>query len=126
MADEQLYREMIIESYKHPAHKGNLSSCTHEGGATNPTCGDEFSMQIMFKDDIITDIAFDGAGCAISTASMDFLAGFVKGKTFQEAQSISKDDIFKMLVIPISHGRITCALLPLDALQDTLQHAKNN
>jgi nitrogen fixation NifU-like protein len=65
----------------------------------------------------ITEIGWDGSGCAISQASASMLGEEILGKTLEEVRSISKQDIFDMLGIPLSMNRIKCALLSLKVLK---------
>jgi nitrogen fixation NifU-like protein len=54
----------------------------------NPLCGDRFTVYLKLQDDRITDISFQGTGCAISTASASILTEILKGKTRAEAEAL--------------------------------------
>jgi nitrogen fixation NifU-like protein len=71
-------------------------------------------MDLQFgADRKIKNIAFSGAGCAISQASASMLTEKLMGKTIEGIKKIRNDEIFKMLGVPISPGRVKCALLAL-------------
>ena len=83
-----LYQDVIIDHGKRPRNFRTLAdaSCTAEG--FNPLCGDQLRIYIKLADGVIEDIAFQGAGCAISQASASLMTLAVKGKTPQEAQAL--------------------------------------
>lgn len=86
---DQLYRQVILDHSSRPHHHGKLSGdLQHEIELNNPTCGDVISLQVKLADDKISDIAFDGSGCSISTASASMMTDAVLGKTIEEAKEM--------------------------------------
>lgn len=87
---DTLYRQVIVEHSSKPHHFGMLENkaSSHEIELHNPTCGDIITLQLEVKDDKITDIAFSGSGCSISTASASMMTDAVLGKTVQEAKDM--------------------------------------
>ena len=116
----EMYREHILEVYRHPMNKGVLEGATHRHKEHNPLCGDEVVMQVIVKDGLVDDVKFDGTGCAISVASSALLTEAVKGKTVADVLKMEKQDILDLLKIPISAVRLKCALLSLETLQKAL------
>ena len=116
-ADDQFYREYILDHYKNPRNYGRLTDAdiTHE--EDNPLCGDVVGMDFRIKDGMIDDIKFHGRGCAISQASASLLTERIKGLSLDAAKKINKDDVLGELGIDISPARIKCALLPLKVLK---------
>ena len=116
-ADDQFYREYILDHYKNPRNYGRLDhpDITHE--EDNPLCGDVVGMDFQIKDGVIEDIRFHGRGCAISQASASLLTERLKGVALDEAKKIDKNDVLGELGIQISPARIKCALLPLKVLK---------
>jgi nitrogen fixation NifU-like protein len=116
-ADDQFYRDYILDHYKNPRNYGRLEhpEITHE--EDNPLCGDVVGMDFHVKDGVIEDIRFHGRGCAISQASASLLTERLKGMTLDDAKKISKDDVLGELGIEISPARIKCALLSLKVLK---------
>lgn len=86
---EDLYREIILDHYKNPRNEGELPSppAIKEQGF-NPLCGDEISVYINVKDDVIEDIKIAGQGCSISRSSASLMSVAVKGKTLSEAEGV--------------------------------------
>ena len=78
---DNLYRDFILEHYRHPHNKGYLDPHDLHFADSNPTCGDEMSMTLRLDDSrgAIADVAFDGRGCAISQASASILTDGLRG-----------------------------------------------
>ncbi|MDR3157365.1 MAG: SUF system NifU family Fe-S cluster assembly protein [Lactobacillales bacterium] len=93
---DRLYRAVILDHSSNPHHRGVLEGVTPLE-LNNPTCGDVIRLSIRLdKDKKIEDIAFDGSGCSISTASASMMTDLVLGKTIEEACELS--EIFSQLV----------------------------
>jgi len=117
-----IYTEIIIDLYKNPINKGEMKNPTHENFRNNPLCGDEIKIQLRIENDKIKDVKFDGQGCAISQASASLLTDKIKNISVEEIKNLNKEDILGLLKIPISPGRMKCALLSLDALKGALEN----
>lgn len=113
----QEFREEILEHYKTPNNFGKLQNATHSHKETNASCGDEITLQLIINNNKIEDVRFIGNGCAISMASASLLTEEIKDKTLEEIKSLRREDVLNLLKIPISPGRIKCALLSLEALR---------
>jgi nitrogen fixation NifU-like protein len=114
---DALYREAILDHYKHPRNKGHLDSPSISHFDHNPFCGDEITLELKIQDGVVVQAAFDGRGCAISQASASMMTEEIIGKTLDELKGWSKDDILDLLGIEIGPVRLKCALLPLKALK---------
>jgi nitrogen fixation NifU-like protein len=113
-----MYRENILDHGQHPRHRGILNPADIDFEGHNPLCGDRLRLTVRLDENKrITEIGWDGDGCAISQASASMLGEEILGKTLEEVRAISKDDIFEMLGIPISMNRVKCALLSLKVLK---------
>lgn len=109
-----LYSEIILDYYKNPRNKGELKVSSSSATEYNPLCGDKIRIDILLdKDGKVEKATFDGEGCAISQASTSMLTEKLIGMNLQEIKNISNDEIFEMLGIQISPGRVKCALLGL-------------
>lgn len=115
---DDLYRELIIDRYKNPHFRGTLDPHDITFEDDNPLCGDHIRIDLRVNEDNrVSDVAFDGHGCAISQATADLLAESVVGKTLDEVKQISKQDILDMLGIELGPVRLKCALLSLKVLK---------
>lgn len=114
---DDLYRENIIDHFRHPRHKGHLDAPDVHFHDVNPFCGDEITIELKLDGDRVQEAVFDGKGCAISQASASMLIDEIQGKTLDEVKALDKDDILEMLGIPIGPVRLKCALLSLKVLK---------
>jgi nitrogen fixation protein NifU and related proteins len=115
---DELYRENILDHYKRPRHFGRPDDFDLEFEDTNPFCGDEQHIYITLDDEGRVDgVAFEGKGCAISTAATSMLTEELAGKTREELLRLDKDFVLELLGIDISATRLKCALLGLKVVK---------
>jgi len=116
---EDLYRELILEHYKHPHNAGTLDHPDVSQEEYNPLCSDRVRIDLRIEDGIIKDVRFQGRGCAISQASASLLTDEILGKSVADVQAFGKEDMLDLIGIPLDKNpvRIKCALLPLKALK---------
>ena len=84
----ELYQEVILDHSKKPRNFREIENASHDAKGHNPLCGDRLSLYIVVEDGVIRDVAFKGAGCAISTASASMMTEVLKGKTEAEAEAL--------------------------------------
>jgi nitrogen fixation NifU-like protein len=116
-ADDQFYREYILDHYKNPRNFGRLEHPDISHEEDNPLCGDVIGMDFNVRDGVIEEVKFHGRGCAISQASASLLTERLKGMSLDDAKQIGKADVLGELGIDISPARIKCALLSLKVLK---------
>jgi nitrogen fixation NifU-like protein len=80
-----LYRDVILDHNRRPRNFGGLEPADASVEGFNPMCGDRLTLRLRLADGTISDIRFEGQGCAISTASASLMTEAVKGKTRSEA-----------------------------------------
>jgi len=115
---DDLYREVIIEHYKNPSHRGHLDPHDIHFEDNNPLCGDHIEITLQTDDKgNVEDARFDGHGCAISQASADLLVESIIGKPLDDVKQLKKDDVLEMLGIDLGPVRLKCALLSLKVLK---------
>jgi nitrogen fixation NifU-like protein len=139
---DELYRELILDHYKHPRHHEKLPEADVVAEGYNPVCGDEVEMQLKFDGDRLTDIGILGRGCSISQASGSMMSDLVLGKDVSEIRRLT--DEFKGMMtdadapVPEDLGdlealqgvakfavRVKCATLAWHTLADGIeQHEK--
>ncbi len=120
--DEELYKENLLDHNKHPHNKRVISGAHVEAEARNVSCGDQGLLQIAFgSDGCVADVAFQGEGCAVSQAALSMLTDRINGLTESELKLLSPGDIYTMLGVKISPGRVNCALLGYEALEKILK-----
>jgi nitrogen fixation NifU-like protein len=84
----ELYQEVILDHNRSPRNFGPLDPCDHKADGHNPLCGDNVTVYLTVADGVVTDVAFDGRGCAISVASASMMTELVKGKTIADAERL--------------------------------------
>jgi nitrogen fixation NifU-like protein len=86
---EELYREVILDHYRHPRNRGRLEGRgTASVDLQNPTCGDEVRLSVALNGGRISDVRFEGRGCSISMASASMMTEAVKGRTVDDAVAL--------------------------------------
>ena len=121
MATEEMYKELILDLYRHPLNKKVLADFDVEHREFNPTCGDDVTIQIKFDEEgRVADIGHQGVGCAISQAAVSLLTDDVKGKKKEDIKNITEDGMMKLLGFEVVYARRKCALLGLYTLQRSL------
>lgn len=84
-----LYEDVILDHNRNPRNYPKIPpGATHHAHGYNPLCGDEFTLHLRLDHDVIADAGFEGAGCAISTASASLLTEAIKGKRVDEARAL--------------------------------------
>lgn len=83
-----LYQEVILDHSKRPRNFRVLEGADHHAEGYNPLCGDRITVYLKLENDRISDVTFQGSGCAISTSSASLLTETVKGKTLAEAGAL--------------------------------------
>ena len=92
-----LYQEVILEHSKSPRNYHALATASYKAEGYNPLCGDHFTIYVNVDNDHITEISFQGSGCAISKASASMMTQALKGKRTEEAEALFEE--FRSIVI---------------------------
>lgn len=124
-AGEGMYRENIIDHYKHPHNRGTIGNADIRQTENNPLCGDAVTISLKLNDGRVKDIKFEGSGCAISQAAASMLTDEIKGKTLEEAKKVSRENVINMLGIEIGLVRAKCAVLGLVAIKEGIKEFEN-
>ncbi|MBA2460396.1 MAG: SUF system NifU family Fe-S cluster assembly protein [Actinobacteria bacterium] len=121
---DQLYREVILDHYRSPRSHGLLDTPDAIAEGQNPLCGDEVTVSLRFDGDTISEVGFEGRGCAISQAATSMLTEIVQGKTADEVARMPKEELLEEIGIPLTPVRLKCAILGLGVLKVALHKAK--
>lgn len=85
---DDLYRDIIIDHYRNPRHKGKLDAPTVCEEGYNPLCGDEITIDVEVDDGVVTDIAQRGSGCSISQSSASMMTEAIVGKKLTDVRHL--------------------------------------
>ena len=115
-----MYSEKVMDHFKNPRNMGELEDADGVGTYGNPTCGDLMTIYIKVKDNVIVDIKFKTFGCASAIATSSMITEIAKGKTIEEAEKITRDDVAENLdgLPPI---KMHCSNLATDALKEAIK-----
>ncbi|HYU66179.1 MAG TPA: SUF system NifU family Fe-S cluster assembly protein [Jatrophihabitantaceae bacterium] len=113
---DSMYRDIIIDHYKHPQHRGLPANYDAEVHHVNPTCGDEVTLRVRIADGSIADLGWVGEGCSISQASTSVMSELVVGRPVGEALALQD----KFLHLMQSQGQAAISDADADALDDAV------
>jgi nitrogen fixation NifU-like protein len=113
---ESMYREIILDHYKNPQHRGLPENFDAEVHHVNPTCGDEVTLRVRLTDGAIVELGWEGEGCSISQASTSVMSGLVTGKPVDEAMTLQK----KFLELMQSRGEAELTETDEEDLEDAV------
>ena len=113
---ESMYREIILDHYKNPQHRGLPAEFDAEVHHVNPTCGDEVTLRLRLADGQIAELGWVGEGCSISQASTSVMSGLVVGRPVADALALQA----KFLGLMQSRGEAELTEADEDELDDAV------
>lgn len=144
-AVEDLYREIILDHYRNPRHKGELPAPALKVEGANPLCGDQLSLFLAVADNRIADLRIQVSGCSISSASASMMAEAIQGKDLREVEKLIEGfkemmlqkngtsltaeelgDLEALQGVKKYPVRIKCALLPWNTLIEAIKAARSH
>lgn len=94
-----LYQQVIVDHSKKPRNFGKISPESHHAEGYNPLCGDQVVIHVNLEGDAVSNLSFEGSGCAISTASASMMTDYLKGKSKSEVKTLF-EAFHKMITSP--------------------------
>ncbi len=88
---KDLYQDVIVDHNRSPRNFGKMEDADQTLEGFNPLCGDRLTLYLKTSNDHISDISFDGSGCAISVASASLMTEAMQGKSISEAETLFND-----------------------------------
>ncbi|HDI23788.1 MAG TPA: Fe-S cluster assembly scaffold protein NifU [Thermoplasmatales archaeon] len=118
-----MYSKKVMEHFLNPRNMGKIDDPDGVGVAGNPVCGDTMTIYIKVKNNRIVDIKFQTFGCAAAIATSSMITELAKGKTIEEAEKITRDNVADALegLPPI---KMHCSNLAADALKAAIEDYK--
>lgn len=87
----ELYQQVILDHNKKPRNFRKLESANHSAEGFNPLCGDHLMLYLKLDGDALTEITFEGSGCAISKAAASMMTQALKGKSKHDAEELFQE-----------------------------------
>lgn len=92
-----MYSEKLLDHFKNPRNMGRIEDADGIGKVGNPVCGDVMWIYIKVKDNRIEDIKFETFGCGAAIATSSVITELAKGKTIEEAEKITNQNVVDVL-----------------------------
>ena len=135
---DELYRELILDHYRHPRNRGSIESPTVSRQGYNPLCGDEIVVDLLVNGGVVEDVAVRGGGCSISQSSASMMSEAIVGRTVDEVESLfggftammrgsddvdldSLGDLEALMGVRKFPVRVKCATLAWHTLREALE-----
>jgi nitrogen fixation NifU-like protein len=116
------YSDQLVDHYENPRNVGRMDKTDRAVGTGMvgaPACGDVMQLQIKVEDNVITDAKFKTYGCGSAIASSSLVTEWIKGKTLEQAGSITNSNIAEELALP--PVKIHCSILAEDAIKAAIE-----
>jgi nitrogen fixation NifU-like protein len=115
---DDLFRDHILDHYRHPRCHGTIDKPDARVEDANPLCGDKLRMDFRFADGRVAEVKFSGTGCSISQASASMICEAIEGKTLDEVKALTRQDVLDLLgVDDLGPVRSKCAMLALKTVK---------
>ena len=119
-----MYSDLVMEHFRSPRNVGEIPDADGVGMVGNPVCGDVMKMMIKVRDDRIADIKFQTFGCGAAIATSSISTEIVKGKTLEEALSLSNKAVAEALG-GLPPAKMHCSNLAADAIHKAIEDYRN-
>jgi len=138
MVTEGLYKEVLLDHFRHPRNKGELAGADIVRRGSNPRCGDDIEVGLFLRGDTLESAKFRGRGCSVCIASASLMTEAVSGRRRAEAQRCCEQmrawfgpgddagaagpsgDLQALSAVRAYPARHRCVLLPWEALSEAL------
>lgn len=115
-----MYSQKVMDHFMNPRNVGEIPDADGVGMEGNPTCGDAMQLFIKIENDVIVDAKFRTFGCGAAIAVSSMITEMIKGKTLDEALSISKETVAQELG-GLPPQKMHCSNLGADALRKAIE-----
>ncbi len=113
--------EFLLDHYQNPQHRGHVENATIVRSGGNPGCSDVVEMSARITaDGTLEEVAFEGQGCTISMAAADYVAEIAAGRTIEEVEAITADELMDELGREVVMTRPICATAALSVLKQAV------
>lgn len=138
MMNNSLYKEMLLDHFRHPRNKGDLIGADVVRRGDNPRCGDEIEVGLFLQGDKLDQVKFRGRGCSVCIAAASMMSEAVTGRSRKEAHHLCEEmhnwfgqgngtdvnepphELEALSAVREYPARRRCVLISWDALSDAL------
>ncbi len=111
-----MYNETVLDHFQNPRNTGEIENADGVGSAGNPNCGDVIKIFLKIENGILTNVKFKTFGCAAAIASSSMATELVMGKTIEEAENLTREDIANALN-GLPPKKMACSNIAPDAIK---------
>ena len=115
-----MYNEKVLDHFQNPRNSGEMENPDGVGSVGNPYCGDVMKLYIKVENNIITDVSYKTFGCAAAIASSSIASEMIIGKTLEEAEKFTKEEIL-IALDGLPEKKVHCSMLAPDALRAAIE-----
>ena len=119
-----MYSDLVMDHFRNPRNVGEIPDADGVGMVGNPVCGDVMKMMIKVKDDRIADVKFQTFGCGAAIATSSIATEMVKGKSLDEALTLSNKAVAEALG-GLPPAKMHCSNLAADAIHKAIDDYRN-
>ncbi len=120
MAEHPVYSSVVVDHFTHPRNMGEMENPDGVGEAQNPVCGDTMRLYIKVESGRIVDVKFLTFGCGAAIASSSIATEMIKGKTIEEALSVTDQVVIEALG-GLPEAKVHCSVLAEMAIQKAVE-----
>jgi len=115
-----MYSEKVMDHFENPRNMGEIHNASGSGTVGNAKCGDIMKMDIQVEDGVIKDVKFKTFGCCAAIATSSMATEMVKGKTIEEAMTLTNKAVAEALdgLPPV---KMHCSLLAEEAIHSAIE-----
>jgi nitrogen fixation protein NifU and related proteins len=126
MAGDDLYREYLVELYRHPHNFGLMPSPNVRQEGVNPLCGDQVTIDLALDGEQVREARFTGKGCAVSIAAASILTDLAPSRTVPDLMAMGETQMVEEMGLgALTPARVKCAVLALKTLQAGIEGASD-
>lgn len=119
-----MYSEKVMDHFANPRNVGEINDANAVGEVGNAKCGDIMKIYMDIEDNIIRDVKFKTFGCGAAIATSSMATEMVKGKTVEEALSLTNKAVMNALD-GLPPEKIHCSVLAEEAIRSAIEDYKN-
>lgn len=113
---EHPYSAKILEHFRRPRNQGTLTNATVSQEGNNPLCGDRVRIELVLEGELVRHAKFTANACAICVASASLLTDLIREAPLEDVESLSTDELVRLLDARLPQTRMACVSLPLTVL----------